>query len=151
MSVINQETTSTTLAPIFIADDESDDRFFIERRLRMAGATHPLVEFRDGEELVRMLEKIAAHEIRPPCLLLLDLKMPLLDGFDVIRWLRARAEFQVLPVAVITSCTRPSDRARVAQTGVTEFMEKFPSADELARVVTWASNHPVGAPARNGN
>lgn len=112
---------------------------------------HPVVVFHDGEELVRMLEKIATREVPLPCLLLLDLKMPLLDGFDVIRWLQARPEFKALPVVVITSSTRASDRDWVTQTGVTEFMEKFPSVEELARVVSWASNHPFGIAAAGDN
>ena len=108
--IIKPEPPSSTAAPIFIADDESDDLFLIEHRLRKAGVKHPLVVFRDGEELVGNFEKIAAHEAPKPCLLLLDVNMRLIDGFDVIQWMHARPEFRALPVAVIT--TRASDRER---------------------------------------
>lgn len=110
---------------------------------------HPLVKFRDGEELVGVLQKIAADQVPRPCLLLLDLHMPLIDGFDVIRWLQARPEFTTLPVAVITSSPRESDRKRVAEAGVRDYFEKFPSEDDLTRVVAWASNHPFGGKGTN--
>ncbi len=129
-------------APIFLADNEADDRFLIEHRLRKAGVKNPLMVFHDGAELVEILEQVAAHTTLEPCLILLDLNMPRVDGFEVIQWLQARPEFNSLPVAVITSSTRPSDRDRVEEAGVKEFLAKFPTESDLARLVAWASSHP---------
>lgn len=129
------------LFPILIADDDSDDRFLLERRLRKAGVLNPLVVFRDGKELLKFLENLATDDDGQPCLLLLDLKMPMLDGFDVITWLHQQPRFHDLPVAVITSSTRPSDRQRVAESGVSEYLEKFPTDADLTRIAQWASSH----------
>lgn len=149
-SIINPEPSSTTAPPIFIADDEPDDLFLIEHRLRKLGLKNPLVVFHDGAEVIAILEKIAIQERPKPCLLLLDLNMPLVDGLDVIQWLKDRPEFKALPVAVITSSNRASDRERVAEAGVTDFLEKFPPEEDLARVVAWASNHPFSAEPTDG-
>lgn len=133
-------TTQPELFPILIADDNSDDRFLLEYRLRKAGVRNPLVGFRDGEELVLFLERVEAEDAHP-CLLLLDLKMPMLDGFDVIAWLQQRPKLRKLPVAVITSSNRASDRERVIDQGVSEYHEKFPTETDLMRIVQWASSH----------
>jgi two-component system, chemotaxis family, response regulator Rcp1 len=128
--------------PILIADDDSDDRFLLEHRLRTAGVQNPVIDFHDGDELVEFFEQFAANEKRCPCLLLLDLKMPMRDGFDVLTWLRERPGFRDLPVAVITSSPRPADRQRAIESGASEYFEKFPTASELAGVVNRASAHP---------
>lgn len=109
--------------------------------MRKAGVLNPLVAFRDGKELVTFLENLAADDDGQPCLLLLDLKMPMIDGFDVITWLHQQPRFNDLPVAVITSSTRSSDRQRVAESGVSEYLEKFPTAADLTRIAQWASSH----------
>lgn len=129
-------------APILIADDESDDRFLLEHRLRRAGVANPLVAFRDGVELVEFFETLTKSERPKPWLLFLDLNMPLVDGFDVMEWLQAHPEFRDLPVAVITGSTKPADRDRVLRTGVKQYLEKFPTKSDLARVVAWASSQP---------
>lgn len=123
-------------------DDDPDDRFLVEHRLRKAGVLNPAMVFNDGKMLVEFLEQLAGNDGRRPSLLLLDLKMPLVDGFDVLAWLRGRPEFQNLPVAVITSSTHPADRERALESGAMEYLEKFPSAADLARVVRRASEHP---------
>lgn len=125
-----------------MADDDSDDRFLLEHRLRKAGALNPLIVFRDGEELVKFLESLETAAGARPCLLLLDLKMPMLDGFDVLAWLRERPRFRELPVAVITSSTRAEDRVRAMASGASEYAEKFPTEADLARIVKRASSHP---------
>ena len=133
-------TEQPKLFPILIADDDPDDRFLLEHRLRKAGVLNPLVGFRDGAELVKFLERVEADESHP-CLLLLDLKMPTVDGFDILTWLHRRPRWRDLKVAVITSSTRPADRQRVSEIGVSEYLEKFPTEAALARIVQWASSH----------
>jgi CheY-like chemotaxis protein len=133
---------SLDLRPILIADDEADDVFLIQRRLKKAGVSNPILVFRDGEELLNFFGQMDARRDGMPLLLLLDLKMPLLDGFDVLAWMRAEARLRGLPVAVITSSTRGVDRDRAVAAGANEFYEKFPTENELAALVDRASRHP---------
>ncbi|HYD97962.1 MAG TPA: SpoIIE family protein phosphatase [Alphaproteobacteria bacterium] len=81
------------------------------------------------------LEALAAIERFRPDLVLLDLMMPRLDGYEVCRRLRADARHADLPVLVQTSLTRPEDRARAFAAGATDFVTKPLNAAELeARV-----------------
>ncbi len=135
-------TPQLELCPIAIVDDDPDDRFLVESRLRKAGVLNPIVVFNDGNTLVEFLEQVVVNGGSRPHLLFLDLKMPLLDGFDVLLWLRERPEFQSLPVAVVTSSARPAERQRALESGAMEYLEKFPSGTDLARVVRRVSDHP---------
>jgi two-component system response regulator len=133
------------LRPILITDDEADDAFLLEHRLRKAGVLNPILIFRDGDQLLQYFAETSQTPEAKPLLLLLDLKMPMLDGFDVLAAVRAQARLRGLPVTVITSSTRPVDRDRALGAGADEFLEKFPSDLELAGVVERASRHPFFA------
>ncbi|MES2693036.1 MAG: response regulator [Verrucomicrobiota bacterium] len=129
-----------------MADDESDDLFLIEHRLQKAGIKNPIVKFRDGEELIAFFDSQPGAP--KPCVLLLDLKMPLVDGIDVLAWLRRHPDLAQLPVAVVTSSPTPLDRERARAAGANEYHEKFPSAEELSAIVARASAHPFATATR---
>ena len=133
------------LRPILITDDEADDAFLLEHRLRKAGVPNPILLFRDGDELLQYFAALPRSTEGKPLLLLLDLKMPMLDGFDVLAAVRTEARLRGLPVTVITSSTRPVDRDRALGAGADGFLEKFPSPAELAGVVDRASRNPFFA------
>lgn len=131
-------------SPILIVDDESDDAFILQRRLKKAGVGNPVMVFRDGEELIEYLGKGRENGSARPVLLLLDLKMPMVDGFDVLQWLR-RSQLKNLPVTVISSSSRKEDRSRALEGGAAEYFEKFPTETELAAIVTRASANPFSS------
>ena len=128
--------------PILIADDEADDIFLLEHRLRKLGIPFPILIFRDGEELINFFGADKPRMEVKPILLLLDLKMPKVDGIDVLTWLRGKEWLQGMPIAVITSSPRPVDRVHAMTAGANEYLEKFPSEIELSGVVDRASRHP---------
>jgi CheY-like chemotaxis protein len=133
------------LRPILITDDDADDAYLLQLRLRKAGVPNPILVFRDGEELLRYFAKANPWPEAKPFVLLLDLKMPLVDGFDVLAAVRTEARLRALPVVAITSSTRAEDRDRAIVAGADEFFEKFPSEAELAAVIDRASRHPFFA------
>jgi CheY-like chemotaxis protein len=131
-----------TLLPILIADDESEDRFFLEKALRRAGATNPILEFRDGAELVEFLEREASvrkslSEIAS--LLFLDIKMPLVDGFDTMRWIREHPVVKLLRIVIVSSSSLPKDHERATELGAVRYLEKYPTSAMLADVMTDAA------------
>jgi CheY-like chemotaxis protein len=132
------------LRPILITDDESDDIFILEHRLRKLAVPNPILTFRDGEELMEFFAPEKSQSDVKPLVLLLDLKMPKVDGYDVLTWLRGKEWLKGLPIAVITSSPRAGDRARAVSAGADEYFEKFPSETELSGVVERASRHPFG-------
>ena len=137
--IVNLPAIPSSAAPILIVDDDRNNQYLLTHRLRKLGVTNPLLAFDDGEELVKFLANLSVNEVTEPCLVLLDLKMPLLDGFDVLAWLNKRPEFKNVHVAVVTGQSHPAELERLACLGVKQVLEKFPSEPDLARVVRWAT------------
>jgi CheY-like chemotaxis protein len=126
------------LPPVLIADDESEDRFFLEKALRKAGVKNPILEFHDGANLLEFLEREIA-EAKPlreiAALLFLDIKMPLVDGFDTMRWIRDHPAVKLLRIVIVSSSSLPRDQERASELGALRYLEKYPSADSLAGLV----------------
>ena len=101
------------MAVILLADDSDDDVFLIRRTLQTANIINPLRVVHDGEQALAYLKGEPPYHDREayplPELLLLDLKMPRVDGFQVLAWLRQQPEWRKLPVAVLTSSTDVRD------------------------------------------
>src|SRR6185436_8485420 len=98
---------SEKLRPILAAEDEESDRMILEMAFRRAKLPCPLVLVRDGQEAVDYLGGMgpyadrAAHPL--PALIVLDLKMPRMNGFDVLRWLAEQPRFKEIPAVVLSS------------------------------------------------
>ena len=99
---------------VLVIDDNPHQRAILSRYLQFVGAK--VIEASDGEEGVRL-----AREHRPT-LVLLDLRMPVLDGWGAIRRLRADPATAHLPVVALTAT--PSDWARLKMAGFTSYLPK---------------------------
>jgi CheY-like chemotaxis protein len=86
---------------------------------------------RDGEEAILLLEKIQKENHPHPSLLLLDLKMPKVDGFQVLSWVRSNPAWSKLPVFVLSSSAQPCDIERARLLGCNEYLVKPPTFDGL--------------------
>ena len=117
-----------TYAPILAAEDEETDGLLLKLALRESGLRNPLVIAQDGQIAVDYLSGEPPYQdrlIHPlPGLLLLDLKMPRMNGFEVMAWLVERPEFQHLPVVVLSSSTNESDMEKARQLGAREYLVK---------------------------
>ncbi len=126
-------------APILLAEDDENDIFLMGRAFDRAGITNPLFVVRNGQEAVDYLSGTGNYSRREqyplPGVLLLDLKMPWMDGFDVLTWLRGRTEFDALPVVVLTSSKLQKDIDRSRQLGVYDFRVKPQAFDDLVRLL----------------
>src|SRR3954447_1616701 len=108
--------TVAAAPPILIAEDNADDAFIIERALARVGLPNPVVIVRDGHEAVNYLVSEGAYENRAlhpfPCLFLLDIQMPRMDGFDVLAWMLVHPQFNHLPVIILSGSNHQKDVAR---------------------------------------
>jgi CheY-like chemotaxis protein len=114
---------------ILVADDTADEIFFLSRALEKSGLNCSLVAVKDGEEAVTYLSKE-----QPPNLLLLDLNMPKMDGFEVLQWIKDKPKLRELPVVVFSSSDREEDRSRALELGAQDYIVKTARQDELKRM-----------------
>lgn len=127
------------LPPILLAEDQEDDRILLERALKKAHIDNRVVGFDNGADLKDFLEHThdQAGEERPAWtrLLLLDLKMPLVDGFEVLEWMPQHPPLKEITTVVISSSERPEDIARAKRLGAAEYIVKPASPEAIAAVV----------------
>jgi CheY-like chemotaxis protein len=124
---------------VLIAEDDPSDVFFLKRAFVLAGVPAVLTFVRDGQEAIDYLEgesRYADRKAYPlPDLMLLDLKMPRLDGFDVLNWLRQQPGLKRLLVTVLTSSDQPQDINRAYDLGANSYLLKPHSAEHLSELV----------------
>jgi len=124
---------------ILLAEDEENDVLLLERAFEKAGLKHSLKIVRDGEQTIGYLSGRGIYADRKkfplPFLLLLDLKMPGTDGFEVLQWLRREADFKRLLIVVLTSSNLQSDVDRAYELGANSYLVKPVSFDEMANLI----------------
>src|SRR5260370_11411099 len=113
---------------ILLVDDSPDDVLLIRLALARAGLTHKLMVVADGEKALLYLRgetPFANREEFPlPRLLLLDLAMPRMGGFEVLEWIRSRPELTQIPVIVLTGSALFADSNRAYELGARSFVTK---------------------------
>lgn len=128
-----------------IVDDNANDVALLQFACAKASLTCPLKIVRDGAKAIQYLagegQFADRREFPLPRLVLLDLKMPLCDGFEVLSWTRAQPGLRRLAVVVLTSSAEPQDIDWAYDLGANSYTVKPNSPDELAalagRVKDW--------------
>ncbi len=127
-----------SLTVLYVEDEESD-LLFMQMAFRKAGLDRALQAVGDGREAMAYLAGQGSYADRGrypfPSLVLLDLNLPLVSGFQVLKWLRGQPEFKSLPVVVFTSSSHPADRARAGELGADDYLEKPVSGLQFLGVV----------------
>jgi len=124
---------------VLIAEDDSSDVFLLKRAFQLAQVPATLHFVRDGQEAIDYLEGQNDYKDRTehplPDLLLLDLKMPRLNGFDVLSWLRRQPGLKRLLVTVLTSSDQPDDINRAYDLGANSYLLKPHNSSQLSELV----------------
>ena len=122
-----------------IAEDDPDTQLLIQRAFRQADLSAPLYFTNDGQHAMDYLEGKGSYADRlqfpMPAILLLDLKMPFRDGFEVLRWIRADPRLRKLVVIMFSGSSIESDVEEAFNLGVNSFVMKPVSFTELLQVV----------------
>ncbi len=121
--------------PILIVEDLPTDARLIERSLKKARIANPLAFVPDGQQAIDYLSGEGLYTDRSahplPVLMLLDLKLPLRDGFDVLEWTRSQDGLKRLPIIVLTSSARSPDVNRAYDLGANSYLVKPVDGDAL--------------------
>src|SRR5438105_2762005 len=124
---------------VLVAEDDRTDAFLLERAFAAARVPATLHFVRDGQEAIDYLQgefKYADRAIHPlPDLMLLDLKMPRLNGFDVLHWLRKKPGLKRLLVTILTSSDHPKDINHAYDLGANSYLLKPHSTHQLSELV----------------
>ena len=125
--------------PVLAAEDEETDAFILRLAFQRAGLPNPLVVVSDGEEAVAYLRGTPPYDDRAACplpaLLLLDLKMPRMSGFDVLAWLQGEPQFKDLPAVILSSSSDESDINKAYDMGARDYLIKPHAISELLQLV----------------
>ena len=110
---------------IIIAEDDEDDRFLVQWAFGRAGLKELIVFARDGRETIDFLQMKMAGEVQLDVrLLLLDIGMPKLDGFEVLKWLLDNRVFRPAHVVIFSSSYDPRDIERAMGLGADDYKIK---------------------------
>lgn len=124
---------------ILVVDDHPDVRLLVRIALRSDPTLH--LDEADGG-----LAALAKIEERCPNLVILDLMMPDMDGFEVCRWVRSRPESSAVPILMLTALSDPRSRTQGVLAGASDFVVKpFRNEDLRSRVRTLLE-HTEAAP-----
>ena len=136
----------TTAAPtqdaILLVDDEADDILLTKRVFRQSGLAHPIYSVANGMGAIAYLNGNSPYQNRAryplPAMILLDIKMPQIDGFEVLQWIRHQPAFANLPVVMLTASDQIQDVNTAYQLGANSVLVKpldTASVVELSRSI----------------
>src|SRR5215472_365968 len=116
---------------LLLVEDDDDDAFFMRHALKEARVRYAVQVVSDGEQAMDYLlgnEKYADRKKFPaPTVVLLDLKLPLLSGFELLAWMHERPDLSELPVVVLTGSAEERDKARARELGAKGYYVKPPN------------------------
>lgn len=123
---------------VLYVEDEESDRLLMQWGFQKQGMEAMLRMVKDGQEALDYLSGAAAYTEREkhplPGVVLLDLNLPEVHGFEVLEWIRAHPLHRELPVVIFSSSSREEDRAKARLLGANEFIPKPSSGLQFAEV-----------------
>ena len=120
--------------PILLVEDNPMDVDLTRRAFIRRKVNHPIEVARDGEEVLTFISGWGAQ--RPiPILILLDLKLPKVDGLEVLHYLKMHPRFQVIPVVVLSTSTEDRDIQVAYREGANSFIVKPVDFDQFMQIV----------------
>ncbi|HCE56244.1 MAG TPA: two-component system response regulator [Prolixibacteraceae bacterium] len=121
--------------PILLVEDNPVDLDLTLRAFSSRKLTNPIEIARDGEEALAYIEKWEKGDPRP-VVILLDLKLPKINGLEVLEVIKKHPEFKTIPVVILTTSSETSDMKTAYQLGVNSYIVKPVDFDKFIEVAT---------------
>ena len=136
-------------APILYAEDDENDAFFLRRAFKTAEMPCALTVVTDGQEAIDYCRARGAYADRAahplPCLILLDLNMPIKSGIEVLEWIRREPSLAAIPVIILSSSLQASDIHLAYSRGARAYLVKPSVPDELVGIARAIKDFLVNA------
>lgn len=123
---------------LLVEDDPGDVEMIVEVLKNEAEVANEIVVARDGCEALEYLKREGAHAGRPkgdPIVVLLDIKLPKLDGIEVLKEIKRTESLKTLPIVMLTSSREPADLAECYRLGVNAYVVKPVKFEEFFAAV----------------
>jgi CheY-like chemotaxis protein len=114
--------------PVLLVEDDRLDSMALSRALKELGVSNELMHARDGEEALMLLTD-KRHEM--PCLILLDLNMPRMNGLEFLEAIRSEDTLKRIPVVMVSTSEARQDLARSLELGAVAYVVKCPDYSEF--------------------
>jgi DNA-binding response OmpR family regulator len=124
---------------VLYVEDEESDIIFMQKAFATAGLRSSLRLASDGRAAIDYLSGAGIYgdrgEYPVPAVVVLDLNLPAVPGFEVLKWMRKHLDYTSTPVVIFSSSTREQDKVKAHQLGANEFLEKPASGRKFLSVV----------------
>ena len=123
---------------ILIAEDDEGHAILMRQNLELAGVHNPVEHFRDGQAVLDFLFQRGPGRVREAgrtYLVLLDIRMPKVDGVEVLRRIKADATLRTLPVIMLTTTDDAREVARCHELGCSVYLQKPVDYDKFAEAM----------------
>lgn len=135
--------------PILYVEDEENDVFLLKLAFDSAQIAAPLRVVTDGKEAIDYLSgkgRYTDPEQHPrPCMVLLDLRLPIVDGFEVLRWVRQQPALAGIPVVIFSSSDADQDKQRAVELGASGYLVKPANMTRMREAVRLLSERYVSS------
>jgi DNA-binding response OmpR family regulator len=124
---------------ILVVEDDEADTFLLRRAFRAARIANPVIDVKDGAEAIEYFSGLGVYADRArfpvPALLLLDLRLPKLSGFEVLEWIRDRHHLNEVVIVILTASEDVGHVNRAYELGAKSYLVKPGTFEELVEVV----------------
>jgi DNA-binding response OmpR family regulator len=127
---------------ILLVEDSEDDVYFFRRSLKRTGISCDIVHMSNGGAATAYLEQNQGvfHMV------FLDLKIPVLNGFEVLKWIQSQAFKDRLEIIILSGSDDPRDRSSARELGVSDYLVKPVSTEDLTRKLrAWLAKERGGS------
>lgn len=118
---------------ILLAEDDEDDQEFITLAFKKLSTEHRFHIANNGQEALNFLSGLPEKEL--PCLIVLDLNMPILDGYQTLHVLNTDPKYSKIPKVVFTTSDSEEDKERCLSVGATDYLVKPSNMTQIVHSV----------------
>lgn len=118
--------------PVLLVEDDTVDAMTVKRALRDLNITNPLVHTLNGEDALEYLNSVGNKK---PCIILLDLNMPKMNGIEFLQVIKVNDSLRKIPIIVLTTSQEEQDKINSFRLGVAGYMLKSIDYKEFVEIV----------------